>query len=315
MTGLVGSTLLKVLEEKNFPTNTLKLFASEKSLDKECFYKGQTYYVEVLKDESFVNLDFVFFCAGTEVSKKWAKVAEGAGCFVIDNSSYFRMDKDVSLIVPEVNFDKYDYKRKLIANPNCSTIQSVICLNALKKFGIKRVIYNTYQAVSGSGIKGINDLTKPNHTFYKHDIKQTCIPQIDTFLDNGFTKEEMKMINETRKILGLYDLNISATCIRVPVLFSHGVSMIVELDKEFEMCDIYNAFGEQKGLIVVDDITENLYPTGIIATGNDNVYVGRIRKDLFHNKSILFYCVADNIRKGAASNAVGIALKIIENSL
>ena len=278
-------------------------------------YNGQTYYVENLEDDSFVNLDFVFFCAGTEVSKKWALVAEEAGCFVIDNSSYFRMDKDVALIVPEVNFDKYDFKRKLIANPNCSTIQSVICLNALKKFGIKRVIYNTYQAVSGSGIKGINDLTKPNHTFYKYDIKQTCIPQIDVFLDNGFTKEEMKMVDETRKILDLSDLNIAASCVRVPVLFSHGVSIFVELDKDFKMSDIYNAFSEQKGLIIVDDINQNLYPTGIIATGNDNVYVGRIRKDLFFNKSILFYCVADNIRKGAASNAVGIAQKIIENSL
>ena len=291
------------------------MFASEKSIGKECFYKRQTYFVEGLNIDSFCNLDFVFFCAGTDVSKKWVLVAEAAGCFVIDNSSHFRMDKDVCLIVPEVNFDKYDYKRKLIANPNCSTIQSVICLNALKKFGIKRVIYNTYQAVSGSGIKGINDLIKPNHSFYKYDIKQTCIPQIDVFLDNGFTKEEMKMIDESRKILDSNELNISATCIRVPVLFSHGVSVLVELDEEFEMSDIYKAFSEQKGLIIVDDIYQNLYPTSVIATGNDNVYVGRIRKDLFYNKSILFYCVADNMRKGAASNAVEIALKIIENSL
>ena len=275
--------------------------------------------VETLNYQSFDGIDFVFFCAGSDVSKQWALIAENAGCYVIDNSNYFRMHDDISLIIPEVNFKELDLKRKLIANPNCSTIQSVICLNALIPFGIKRVIYTTYQAVSGSGMKGINDLIKPISSiegrFYPYTIKDTCIPQIDDFMDNGYTKEEMKMILETRKILGMPNLDIIATCVRVPVLFSHGVSVVVELEKDFEIEDIYDAFNKQENLIVVDNIYKNQYPTGIHSAGNDNVYIGRIRKDLFNNKSITFYCVADNIRKGAASNAVGIAQKIIEKSL
>jgi aspartate-semialdehyde dehydrogenase len=202
----------------------------------------------------------------------------------------------------------------LIANPNCSTIQSVICLNALKPFGIKRVIYTTYQAVSGSGHKGIMALEKLIN-YYPYNIKETCIPQIDSFLDNGYTKEEMKMINETRKILNMPLLNITATCVRVPVVSSHAISVIVEFEEEFDLVDIFEAFNNQEGLIVLDNIEKNLYPTSINSMGNDNVYVGRIRKDLSNNKSLLFYCVADNIRKGAASNAVGIAIKIIEKSL
>ena len=311
--------LLKVLEEYNFPIRKLSLFASEKSKGTTCIFKGQSYLVETLNSQSFDGLDFVFFCAGSDISKKWALFAENAGCYVIDNSNYFRMHDDISLIIPEVNFKELDFKRKLIANPNCSTIQSVICLNALIPFGIKRVIYTTYQAVSGSGMKGINDLINPKLTmeerFYPYVIKDTCIPQIDDFMENRYTKEEMKMILETRKILDMPNLDIIATCVRVPVLFSHGVSVVVELEKDFEIEDIYDAFNKQENLIIIDNIYKNQYPTGIHSTGNDNVYIGRIRKDLFNNKSITFYCVADNIRKGAASNAVGIAQKIIEKSL
>lgn len=314
VTGLVGSTLLKVLEQYDFPVKDLLLFASEKSIGKEFVFKNKLYYVKTLNVNSFKNVDFAFFCAGSEVSKYWAEVAENEGCFVIDNSSYFRMNDDVSLIVPEVNFDDCYGKRNLIANPNCSTIQSVICLNALKQFGIKRVIYTTYQAVSGSGINGINALEKTSN-FYPYDIRKTCIPQIDSFLENGYTKEEMKMINETRKILNMPHLNIIATCVRVPVAFSHAVSVVVEFEKEFELIDVFKAFNNQEGLIVIDNIDEKHYPTGLNSTGQDIVYIGRIRKDLFSNKSLLFYCVADNIRKGAASNAVGIAMKIIEKSL
>ena len=316
---MVGSTLLKVLEEYNFPIKNLYLFASRKSVGKDCLFNNKSYYINSLNINSFKDIDFAFFCAGSEVSSKWAPIAEEAGCVVIDNSSYFRMEEDVDLVVPEVNFDKCNFKRKLIANPNCSTIQAVVCLNALKKFGLKRVVYTTYQAVSGSGIKGINDLKQTlsglEKEFYPHDISKTCIPQIDSFLDNGFTKEEIKMVNETKKILDLPDLEVIATCIRVPVLYSHGVSVVVELEKEFNINDIYDAFAHQAGLIIIDDIEKNVYPTGIHSTGNDSVYIGRIRKDLFDNKSLLFYCVADNIRKGAASNAVSIALKIIEKSL
>ena len=319
VTGLVGSTVLKVLEEYNFPVRKLSLFASEKSNGKKCTFKGQTYLVETLTFQSFDGLDFVFLCAGSEVSKKWALVAEGAGCYVIDNSNYFRMQDDISLIIPEVNFKELNFKRKLIANPNCSTIQSVLCLNALIPFGIKKVVYTTYQAVSGSGMKGINDLINPmldtDERLYPYAIKDTCIPQIDMFMTNGYTKEEMKMILETRKILDMPNLDIIATCVRVPVMFSHGVSVVVELENDFEIQDIYDAFNKQENLIVIDNIYKNQYPTGVHSTGNDKVYIGRIRKDLLSNKSIVFYCVADNIRKGAASNAVGIAQKIIEKSL
>ena len=319
MTGLVGSTILKVLNEYDFPIEELYLFASGNSKGKEIFYKEKGYFVKVLELNSFENMDFVFMCSGSIVSKFWALVAEKAGCIVIDNSSYFRMEEDVALIVPEVNFDIFSLERKLIANPNCSTIQAVICLNALKSFGIRKVIYTTYQAVSGSGMKGINDLKGSlnggEFTYYPYDISKTCIPQIDSFLDNGYTNEEMKMINETRKILNIPNLDIVATCVRVPVMFSHGVSVVVEFENEIDIDEIFVAFNRQEGLIIIDNIDKNIIPTGINSTGNDKVYIGRIRKDLFNNKSIVFYCVADNIRKGAASNAVGIAMKIIEKSL
>ena len=254
---------------------------------------------------SFKGIDFVFFCAGSDVANKWVNYALEAGCFVIDNSSYFRMRDDVSLVIPEVNFSNVN---KLIANPNCSTIQSVICLNALKEYGIKRVIYTTYQAVSGSGMKGINALENKNDNFYPYNISKTCIPQIDVFLDNGYTKEEMKMVMETRKILSLPNLDVSATCVRVPVMNSHAVSVVVELEQYCSLEMIREAFRKQDGLVLLED-----YPTSIHANGSDLVYVGRVRNDLSKPNSFLFYCVADNIRRGAASNAVKIALKIIEN--
>lgn len=306
-TGLVGRTFLTLLEEYKFPVEKLKIFASVKSIGKEIVFQNDLYFIEELTMESFVDLDFVFFCAGSIVSKEWAPVAVGSGCIVIDNSSYFRMNEDVGLIVPEVNFNE---KFTIISNPNCSTIQSVICLNALKEFGLKRVVYTTYQAVSGSGIKGINDLKNNEQSFYPYNIKDTCIPQIDEFLDNGYTKEEMKMINETKKILNLPLLDVVATCVRVPILNSHAVSILVELEKECSTNEILDAFKKQKGLVIREP-----YPTSLNSNGNDLVYVGRVRKDLSKPNSFLFYCVADNIKTGAASNAIKIALKIIENSI
>lgn len=305
--------VLKLLDEYNFHIKNLFLFASEKSKGKTIYFKGIDYLVEILTEDSFNNMDFVFFCGGTKVSKEWAMIAEASGAYVIDNSSYFRMDEDICLIVPNVNFNSYNYKRKIISNPNCSTIQSVVVLNALKKFNIKRIIYTTYQAVSGSGMKGINDLKNTingeKENYYPYNISKTCIPQIDVFLDNGYTKEEVKMIEETKKILNLNDVDITATCVRVPVENSHAVSMVVEFEGECSIEEILFSLRKQENLIVLDD-----YPTSIHSNGNDNIYVGRIRKDLSKNNSYLFYCVADNIRVGAASNAVKIALEIIKKS-
>ena len=314
---MVGGVLLEVLQQYNFPICKLHLFASEKSIGKEIIFKNKSYYIKELNDNSFVNCDFVFFVAGATVSKKWVPVALKSNAIVIDNSSFFRMDNDVSLIVPEINIDDFNFDYRLVSNPNCSTIQSVIVLNTLKKHGLKRVIYNTYQAVSGSGMKGINDLENTlegkEPSFYSYNISKTCIPQIDSFLDSGYTKEEMKMVNETKKILHLPELNIAATCVRVPILFSHAVSVLVELEKDFTIEEIINELKEQESIIVLDDKKNNIYPVSTIANKTDKVYVGRIRKDLSSNNSLMFYCVADNLYRGAASNAVLIALKIIEN--
>ena len=295
---------MRLLEEYKFPIKLLKVFASSKSFGKKIVFNKQEYIIEALSLESFIGLDFVFFCAGSNISKEWAKNAIDSGCVVIDNSSYFRMDDNVGLISPNVNFcNKY----RLISNPNCSTIQSVVCLNALKEFGLKRVIYTTYQAVSGSGIRGINELEK-NISYYPYNIKDTCIPQIDEFLDNGYTKEEIKMIKETKKILNMPNLDITATCVRVPIINSHAVNVLVELEQSVTLNEVKEAFNKQAGVVIAEP-----YPTTYNSNGNDMVYVGRIREDLSKPNSFLFYCVADNIRVGAATNAVKIALKFIEN--
>jgi len=317
-TGLVGSTFIKVLEERKVEVNNFKLFASSKSKGKKIKYLGKEYEVEELDINSFDGIDYALFSAGKDIAKEYAPKLEEMGITVIDNSSYFRMFEDIPLIVPEVNInDIKNYKRKIIANPNCSTIQSMIPLNPLKKFGLKRVIFTTFQAVSGSGMKGLNDYNgckngEPNK-FYPYDITKTCIPEIDEFLDNGFTKEEMKMVNETRKILDINDLSINATCVRVPVEYSHAVSMVVELEKDFEIEDIKEVFKNQEGLKLLDDDKNHIYPTQVISTGSDDVYVGRIRRDLFNKNNLCFYCTADNVRRGAASNAVLILLKLLED--
>ena len=225
------------------------------------------------------------------------------------------MDENCSLIVPEINIEDAYKKSTIIANPNCSTIQSVLPLKALQDaFGLKKVVYTTYQSVSGSGQKGINDLNKclngEKNEFYPYDIANTCIPEIDEFLEDGYTKEEMKMVNETRKILHLPDLKVSATCIRVPVKACHGVMMQVELDKKFTLEEVREALKKQDGIILYDDVKNHIYPNSIVAKGQDKVYVGRIRYDIANENSILLYCVADNIRKGAAGNAVQIAMAL-----
>lgn len=315
-TGLVGSTFLKILDEYQIPINKLKLFASKNSLGKVITFQGKEYFVEMVNKDSFKDIDFALFSAGKNASEKYAKLASSSGATVIDNSSMWRMDPTVPLVVPEVNIIDA-YNEKLIANPNCSTIQCVIPLKALqKKFKIKSVSYTTYQAVSGSGYAGIKELedtlSGKDSNNYPHNISKTCIPHIDTFLDDGYTNEEHKMMNETRKILHQEELLVSATCVRVPVIHSHAVSISVLLDKEFNLNDIYELFNVQEGIVIKDDVINNVYPLSTYSNGTDSVYVGRIRKDKINKNGLLFYCTADNIRKGAASNAVQILQKLIE---
>ena len=314
-TGLVGRTFLKVLAEYDFPINNLVLYASKRSAGSVINFKGKDYTIVELTHDAFDNIDIALFSAGGGVSLEYAPIAAAKGAIVIDNSSAWRMNEECAFIVPEINIVDAYKKSAIIANPNCSTIQSVLPLKPLSdKFGLKRVVYTTYQAVSGSGQKGVEDLKRCKEgckpEFYPYDISNTCIPEIDSFLDDGYTKEEMKMVNETRKILHLDNLPVSATCIRVPVESCHGVMIQVELEKEFTIEEVKEALKEQKGIILYDDPKNHIYPNSIVAKDNDAVYVGRIRKDLSCKNGLLLYCVADNIRKGAAANAVQIALAL-----
>lgn len=319
-TGKVGETFIKVLQERNFPVDKIYFFASAKSAGKEIEFAGKKYKVEELTEQSFDDkeIELALFSAGGGTSKKFAPIAASKGIKVIDNSSQWRMYDDIALIVPEVNFDDLEkYSSNIIANPNCSTIQSVLPLRVLdEKFKIKRIIYSTYQAVSGSGYKGVRDLEegiKGNPpTNYPHPIYNNCLPHIDDFLDNGYTKEEEKMINETRKILSKPDLKVTATTVRVPVFNSHSVSINIEFEKSFEMSEIFEELSKVENLVIVDDVKNNKYPMPIDATGTDSVFVGRIRRDFSVENGINLWTVADNVRKGAASNAIQIAEKLFQ---
>ncbi len=410
-TGMVGRTFLKILEERNFPIDNLYLFSSKKSAGSKVEFCGKEYIVEELNENSFDrDMDIALFSAGGSISKKFAPIARDHGVIVVDNSSAWRMDKDIPLVVPEVNpqdidwnngiianpncstiqshgvivvdnssawrMDKdiplvvpevnpqdIDWNNGIIANPNCSTIQSVVPLKPLHDaFKIKRVIYSSYQAVSGSGVEGINDLEnginggenkkyphqiaynciphiddfldngytkeeikmieetkkilndqdmKVTNKKYPHQIAYNCIPHIDDFLDNGYTKEEIKMIEETKKILNDQDMKVTATTVRVPVKYGHSVSINVEFEKNFDMDEVFEVLKNGKGIIVKDDIVNNVYPMAIDAEGKDEVYVGRIRRDYSVENGINLWVVADNIRKGAATNTVQIAELLI----
>ena len=317
-TGLVGSTFLKVLEEKDYiKIDELFLFASSKSEGKIIMFKNKPHRVLALTKENILNkkIDFALFSAGSEVSKMFAPIFKSCGATVIDNSSAFRMKKHIPLIVPEVNAEKI-LNKKLIANPNCSTIQCMAPLKALdKKFNLKKVIFSTYQAVSGSGQKGLNDLFNNQNgeksKFYPYQIYDNLIPHIDSFLDNGYTKEEMKMVNETKKILNKKNLKISATCVRVPITYCHSVSIWAEFDKDVNLNEAISSFEQFKNIKILNSI--NSYPMPILAKETDTIFVGRIRKDLFNKKAINFFVVADNIRKGAASNAIEIMEYILNH--
>lgn len=316
-TGLVGRTVLKVLDEKKLPIETLGLFATSKSAGTELEVLNKKYIVEELTENSFdQGFDYAIFSAGGAVAAKYAPIAASKGCIVIDNSSNFRMDKDVPLVVPEVNFEDALKNNGIIANPNCSTIQAMLPLKAINdKYPIKRIVYSTYQAVSGAGKKALDDLsnqTGENLKKFKYPIYNNCLPQIDVFLDNGYTKEEMKMINETRKILHLPSLKVTATTVRVPIENSHSESINIELFADFKLEDIVKTLKEFPNIVVIDDINEEKYPMAIEATGHDEVYVGRIRRDDSVPYGINLWVVADNIRKGAASNAVQILERLIK---
>lgn len=314
-TGLVGQMMLKVLEEYDFPVGRLKLLASKRSVGKKCLFKDEEYTVEELTKTSFEGYDLALFSAGAGISQGFAPIAKERGLLVIDNSSAWREDPTIPLIVPEVNLIDHEMDR-LIANPNCSTIQAVLPLKALQQtFGISRVNYSTYQAVSGSGQKGMEDLWATRNgqapTLYPYDISQTVIPEIDVALENGYTKEEQKMMNETRKILHLPDLPVSATCVRVPIEVGHGVSIAVQLEEPFSIDAIQQCLQDFPGIQVVDDLPTHRYPTSVLAKGCDDVYVGRIRRDMAVENGVLLYTVADNVRKGAAANAVQIATALL----
>ena len=321
-TGMVGRTFLKVLEEKNLPIENFYVFASARSAGSTLTFNGKEYTVLELNENSFKDyqIDIALFSAGGGTSLKYAPIAAESGCIVIDNSSAWRMDPNVPLVVPEVNPEDIRNHQGIIANPNCSTIQAVVALKPLHEYyGIKRIVYTTFQAVSGAGMGGWSDLEEglKGHAPKKfpHPIANNCLPHIDVFLENGYTKEEMKMVEETRKILHDDALRITATTVRVPVFNSHSESINVELNKPFEIDELVNRLSASEGITVQDDLANNVYPLAINATGHDEVFVGRIRRDESLDNGINLWVVADNIRKGAASNAVQIAEWIIANMM
>jgi aspartate-semialdehyde dehydrogenase len=319
-TGMVGRKMIQVLSERKLPADKYYFFASARSAGKPIEFMGKTYTVEELTPTCFdgKNIDIAVFSAGAGVSREFAPVAAAAGAVVIDNSSCWRMDPDVPLVVPEVNpGDIAQYTKKgIIANPNCSTIQAVVVLKPLNDaYKIKRVVYSTYQAVSGAGMGGYSDLEEglkgraPKK--FPYPIAGNCLPQIDVFLDNGYTKEEEKMVNETRKILGIPDLRVTATTVRVPVFHSHSESINVEFEKPFELDELKAVIKNGEGIIVEDDPEKLVYPMAIKAEDKDEVFVGRVRRDFSVESGINMWVVADNIRKGAATNAIQIAQELI----
>ena len=317
-TGMVGRKMLEVLHERKFPIEKLYLFATAKSSGTKINYDGTDYTVEELNENSFDRkIDFALFSAGAGTSRKFAPIAVKKGTVVIDNSSEWRMDENVPLVVPEVNPSDVNWNKGIIANPNCSTIQAVVALFPLhKKYGIKRIVYSTYQSVSGAGLKGFNDLMQGIQGIapvkFLYPIAGNCLPHIDDFLPDGYTKEEAKMVNETRKILHAPEIKITATCVRVPVYYGHSESINVELETEFDINNVKELLKQTSGIVLYDDVDKNVYPTALYAENKDEVFVGRVRRDDSVPYGINMWVVADNIRKGAATNAVQIAQLLIK---
>lgn len=312
-TGLVGSKMLQVLAERNFPVTELLPVASERSVGKEVEFKGKNYKVVSMTDAIAAKPAVAIFSAGGSTSLEWAPQFAEAGITVIDNSSAWRMDPTKPLVVPEINADILTANDKIIANPNCSTIQMVVALNPLhKKYGIKRVVVSTYQSVTGTGVKAVTQLLNERQGIvgdraYKYPIDLNVIPQIDVFLENGYTKEEMKMVKETCKIMRDDSIRVTATTVRIPVIGGHSESVNVEFEKEFDLAEVRTLLKSAPGVVVVDDNVNQLYPMPMDAHEKDDVFVGRLRRDESQPNTLNMWVVSDNLRKGAATNAIQIA--------
>jgi aspartate-semialdehyde dehydrogenase len=327
-TGAVGLEMIKMLESRNFPTESIKFLASERSIGKKLIYNGKKITIELLTKESGKGINIALFSAGATVSKEFAPYFVSDDCFVIDNSSAWRMEKDIPLVVPEVNSHDLKKDKKLIANPNCSTIQMVVALKPIHDFAkIKRVIVSTYQSISGAGQKGINELTEqvkawakgesiPTANKFQYQIAFNLIPQIDVFTDNGYTKEEMKMTNETKKIMGDNSIEVSATCVRVPVFRSHSENIWIETEKPISLQQAKELLSKAEGIQLMDEPESKKYPMPLFAENMQTVYVGRVRADIStKNNALTFWVVSDNLLKGAALNAVQIAETLVKNEL
>lgn len=318
-TGAVGVEILTCLEQRNFPVKSLKLLASARSAGKQVTFRGEQLTVEELTENSFNGVDIALFSAGGSISLKYGPIAAAAGCVVVDNSSAFRMDPHVPLVVPEINPEAaFNHPKNIIANPNCTTIITLMALYPLHKaFGLKTVIASSYQAVSGSGQQGIVELESQvkaivagepvEQNVYPRQIAFNLIPQIDAFTESGYTKEELKMLNEGRKILSLPELNVTCTCVRVPVYRSHSVSVSAVFEKPIDVASAQKAYEDKPGVALMDDIEARLFPTPLDSTNGDTCYVGRIRKDMALDNALALWVVGDQVRKGAALNAVQIA--------
>src|SRR5579864_3744093 len=320
-TGLVGTKMLEVLAERNFPVTELIPVASEKSVGKKVIFKGREWSVVSTTDAISMKPAIAIFSAGGGTSLEWAPKFAAAGITVIDNSSAWRMDPTKKLVVPELNADALTAEDKIIANPNCSTIQMVVALNPLHlKYKIKRIVVSTYQSVTGTGVKAVTQLMNERkgvqgEMAYKYAIDLNAIPQIDVFLDNGYTKEEMKMVNETRKIMRDDSIRVTATTVRIPVMGGHSESVNVEFEKEFDLEEVKDLLRKTPGVVVTDDPAKQQYPMPKDAHEKDEVFVGRLRRDETQEKTLNMWVVSDNLRKGAATNAVQIAEYLADNGL
>ncbi len=312
-TGLVGGVMLKVLAERNFPVTELIPVASEKSVGKEIMFKGKAYRICSMEEAIAAKPAIALFSAGGNTSLEWAPKFAAVGTVVIDNSSAWRMDPTKKLVVPEINGQQLNSSDKIIANPNCSTIQMVMALNPLHiAYGIKRVVVSTYQSVTGTGLKAVKQMENERlgidgEMAYKYAIDKNAIPQIDVFMDNAYTKEEMKMVNETKKIMMDENIAVTATCVRIPVMGGHSESVNISFNKAFEISDIKNILGNTPGIIVQDDPQNGIYPMPLWSENKDEVFVGRIRRDESEPNALNLWIVSDNLRKGAATNTIQIA--------
>jgi aspartate-semialdehyde dehydrogenase len=320
-TGLVGTKMLEVLAERNFPITELIPVASERSVGKEVFFKGKSYKIRSMQQAIDEAPAIALFSAGGNTSLEWAPKFAEKGITVIDNSSAWRMDPSKKLVVPEVNANALDKNDRIIANPNCSTIQMVVALQPLhKKYKIKRVVVSTYQSVTGTGVKAVNQLMNERQQgsseemAYKYRIDLNVIPQIDVFMDNGYTKEEMKMVNETKKIMGDDSIRLTATTVRIPVMGGHSESVNVEFENDFDLTELTDLLRTAPGVLVEDDVSAQIYPMPMNAHNRDEVFVGRIRRDESQANTLNMWIVSDNLRKGAATNAVQIAEHLIKQS-